>query len=192
MLDSARSLAGEQSFPADTLSDWVSYADQISVVRVISDAPIPPPTSPDTSGGYQGRRATFAVERTLWRASGVEPKTEFSMAVAGWLTQDSGDRYEACIEGSPRIELGDRYVLPLSHYDDGSPTLLSTDALLPLGKVRGLAGEFPDTAAEQLKGLSLDGIAALLADTAMDPLAKKYEDLPPYARGRRVIEERQH
>ncbi|HJQ41619.1 MAG TPA: hypothetical protein VJ831_00915 [Jatrophihabitantaceae bacterium] len=182
-------LSGEQSFPDDSLTDWVSLADQISVVRVVSDAPIPPPVPPATSGGYQGRRANFVVERTLWHAAGVTPKTEFSMVVAGWFTSGDGDRQEACVEDDARIEVGDRYVFPLTHYEDGTLTSLASGSLLPLNKVRGL-GRFPDKASGQLKGLTFDEMAARLADTPMDPIAKKYEDLTPYDRGRKMIEER--
>jgi hypothetical protein len=181
-------MSGEQAFPAETLSDWVSYAEQVSIVRITADRPIAPPTNLESTGGYRGREADFVVEQTLWTAPEITtPLTSFAMNVAGWFKD-----HEACIEGSPRVEVGDRYVIPIAHDDDGSVTTLSSSAFVALNQVRGLVGKYTDPAHDALRGTTVEQMTARLRAARMNPIAARYRNLSPRQRAMKVIEATQH
>lgn len=57
-------------FPSETLTDWVSYADQVSVSSVVSEE-LPESHDPNVNGGYFGRAVAVRIEQMLWRRPGA-------------------------------------------------------------------------------------------------------------------------
>jgi hypothetical protein len=188
-------LEGSDSFESRELRDWVSYADQISVARVASETAIPP-SADDVAGGldkkFLGRRIHIVIERNLWVAPGVTPRTEFDGVGPGWSLDHEGNKHPITPADSLRLELGDRVVMPISRDAEGGPTLLSPHAIVPVsGKLHGLQNSHNlDPSVKALKGKSFDEMAEILSRTEPDPIAAKYMDLPPYQRQDQVGVER--
>ena len=64
----------DEPFPHATLSDIVSYADQLSIVRVIDDRPgRMTPEEVAAGEGYLPRFGTVVIERTLWSRKAAPP-----------------------------------------------------------------------------------------------------------------------
>jgi hypothetical protein len=199
---------GEPILPAETLTDWVSYAARVVQLTVVAEREIPPPQSVlENREGYIGRTVSVPVERTFWTSPGAvtpgaDPNAgEFDIVVSGWVLR--GDRRVTFVLlNSPRIEVGGKYVMPLI-------TLLRP-ALNPQPSNAGqeqqevqwgpLSGESVFEVqgnqvaqddvhrygnSEIARSLSLLPPADLertLAEAPPDPIAAKYWHLPPYER----------
>ena len=107
------------ALPTETLSDWVSYGDQVSVVTVAAEHPMAPdplqPGEPPRSRAWIGRTVDVRVDSTVWRRDGAEPAPGSVTFVAdGWSVDDNGraDRPMVFGEG-PRLEVGRTYVMGL-------------------------------------------------------------------------------
>lgn len=184
---------GSDRFPSETLTEWVSFADQISVVSVLSERDISPPADVLQRGeGYIGRIIAVDVEKTLWRRSEAPAvDATFSTITEGWVLE-GGTRHPFALAGGPRLEVGGRYLMPLvrAPRDGVEWSALSAGATIPLdGGTLATTKVFgkPSTIAEALKGQSLDDLALRLASTSPDPVAKAYWDLAPDARVRAVL-----
>lgn len=180
--------AGSEAWPADTLQNWVSYADQLSVVSVTEERALPPPpgADPATDADYVAREVTLKVERTPWRREQA-PTTDggtVSVVALGWVEREGDARAPFRIRGGNRLEVGERYLLPLVKAEDGW-SLFSSRAVLALdgdqvsGKVD--VGE-PSAALARLAGTSIDRAGEIVRATEPDPLAAKYDELPPAKR----------
>ncbi|MFF2735579.1 hypothetical protein ACFVTQ_13665, partial [Streptomyces cyaneofuscatus] len=93
--------------PSVTGTDWVTYADQVVVVRPTAEREIPASEEETEAGeGYVGRAATLTVDQVLWSrtAAPAAPDT-VDVDVAGWVFKD-GERREFAIHDSPRLEKG--------------------------------------------------------------------------------------
>ncbi|YAL84608.1 hypothetical protein ACMYYO_07300 [Dermacoccaceae bacterium W4C1] len=186
-------VSGGHSFPSETLTDWVSYADQISVVTVTSDRALPSEGGPGESGDaeqYQGRAATFVVESTVWKDRDSPERRTFEVPVFGWVRKD-GARTPAVPDGGLRFEVGERFLLPISRDADGKVAFLSPSAAIPLtSKPRGLWSA-DSAAAKALTGKDPAQVTATLSRTKPDALAVKYHLLPPWQRSQKVLDVRQ-
>jgi hypothetical protein len=160
-----RCLDVEDKYPSDTLSDWVTYAHQIAQVRVVSDRALPVSEHlRETGNGYQERIASMVVERTLWLAGDASPRHRFDLVVAGWVVHNH-KRYEAAVARSPRIEVGDRLIMPLCHNEAGHVSLLSSHSVIPVGRAHGLQTQPYDDAVQQLIGVEPSQVSGLLHET---------------------------
>lgn len=175
-------------FPHSTLTDWVSYADQVSVLTVLEEEEIPPPPEVIERGeGYIGRRITVRVEETVWARSGAPSVVgEFQTRVLGWTMHDSERRPTVLGGAYPRLEVGDRYLSPLV-MSDGEWVTLSSEVVLPLaGDVVASFDVMQGTRAlplvEEMIGKTVDEVASLVAETSPDPLAVQYAELEPVER----------
>ena len=84
---------------------------------------------------------------------------------------------------------GERFIMPISTDFDGEVTTMGSE--VPLAEpIEGIYDE-SDPVVTMLKGRSFAEVAKTLSETLPDPLAVKYQDLPPYERARRVIDESQ-
>lgn len=195
---SPRLVVGEGSdrFLDETLTDWVSYADQLSVFTVLAEDEEEPPAEVLAGGeGYISRTVTLRIEKTLWKRAAA-PSADGTVRVItdGWVLEN-GERHPFAIWGGPRLEVGNTYLAPLvrAPRDGAEWTPLSAASTLPL-QGNAVTGEgivgIPSLIAKALNGKSPTGLAVTLERTAPDPVAAKYFDLDPDARVRAVLSER--
>ncbi|WP_455360717.1 hypothetical protein [Streptomyces sp. SYSU K21746] len=118
--------------PSVTNTDWVTYADQVVVVRPVAEKEIPPSADEREAGeGYIGRSATLSVDQVLWsRAGAPTAPASVTLDVAGWTFQ--GDqRRKFAVHDSPRLEKGHTYIVALARLQDGTWSALGSSAVLP-------------------------------------------------------------
>ena len=185
---------GSDRFPSETLTDWASNADQLSVVTVVDERELAPPSDVVELGeGYVGRVVTLRIERTLWhRRGGPTARGDVSTTVQGWVLQD-GERHPFAVAGGPRLEVGGRYLAPLVRVQGGEWVPLGIGATLPLdgdvATTSGVAGH-PSAIGEAMRGKAVAEVADLLARTPADPVAAKYAHLDPDERLKAVQREK--
>ncbi|HKH17070.1 MAG TPA: hypothetical protein VKA57_06055 [Solirubrobacteraceae bacterium] len=186
---------GSDRFPSESLTDWASYADQVSIVTVVGERALPAEVI-EAGDRYVPRAVTLRVEDTIWRREGA-PRAGDAVRVNtfGWSLQD-GERRPVTAWGGPRLELGSRYVAPLvrAPRDGAEWTPLALGATLPLeGDVMATSGIVgaPSPLAKSMSGKAPTTLADALARTAPDPIAAKHFDLPPDERWRAVLRERE-
>ncbi|MGH3691784.1 MAG: hypothetical protein ACRDWD_06935 [Acidimicrobiia bacterium] len=184
-------------FPSDTLTDLVSYADQVSIVSVQDEEALPAdPADVERGEGYVGRDATLELQDTIWHREGAPSKGEsLRITTEGWVLQD-GRRLRFANWGAPRLEVGRQYVLPLVRVRSEGVgwTVLSTYAVLPFDGQRitteGVLEGGPSPILEEVAGMTPGELAELLARTPPDPLAAKYAHLDPEKRVEKVFREK--
>ena len=181
-------------FPSATLRDWVSYADQVSVVTVTGESALPrPPAEIRRGEGYVGRVVTLRVGRTIWRRDGAPRATgAIDVVTEGWVVAER-ERYPFATSGGPRLEVGRSYLAPLLRVDGDAWTPLSTGATLPLdGAEVTMEGvvDHPAELAASLRGDSVTDVARALARTRADHLALRYDHLDADQRYRAVLRHR--
>jgi hypothetical protein len=183
----------DPAWPMTTLTDLVSYSDQLSVVTVASEKALSPLVESDENGGMVGRSVDLVIDRTLWRRDGAPTVSgRVSTIVDPWMV-DGDDARPWYISGGARLEVGDRYLVPLTQVKDEEGVGWTTngeDAVYPLngstivcGKVR--EEEFAN---EDVSGWTVDDFAARFAATDPDPLAVKYGRLDVHARWNAVAQ----
>ncbi len=170
---------GDYIHPSSTLEDIATYADQLSVIRVASERFIERPASTDDSDGFRTTRViTISIEETLWNREGApRVETEFE-AVA--FKKPVGDR--KYITGDTLLEVGVRYLAPLTHFVNTNHDFLSGEkgrrwgpltscVVLPLdGQVIAMP-EFvtysqPVELAGRMVGMNVHDYAAILEGTS--------------------------
>jgi hypothetical protein len=181
---------GDFFLPTGTLTDWLSYSDQVSVVSVVNEQEIP--ASPEVlmkgKGGIR-RLASLHIDETIWKSEGFIPRAgDLSLTVAGWW-QKGGTRVPASMGCAPRLEVGGRYVMPLVGYRQGwSP--LTFGSVLAAGDDPVATADIKawghNPVARSLAGKTVAEIKVILAETPLDPIAEKYRDLPVEERARAV------
>jgi hypothetical protein len=184
-------------FPAETFTDWVSYGDHVAIFSVTAEEEItPPPDVYEQGGGYIGRAVTLRIEKMLWTRKGASSLgSAVRVLTYGWV-YENGERHPAAAWGSPRLQVGGRYVAPFvkAPRDGVDWTALSAEATLPLvdGVITtdGIVGGSPSAIARRMRASSPDELARILAGTAPDALAVKYAQLSPDARVEAVMAER--
>jgi hypothetical protein len=169
------------ALPTETLSDWVSYADQVSVVTVAAEHPMAPhplqPGEPPRSRAWIGRTVDVRVDSTVWRRDGAEPAPgSVTFVTDGWSVDDNGqaDRPTAFGEG-PRLEVDRTYVMGLVKRSETGwePFPRST---LPVG-ADGRLEPNPCSERATLRGISHltpDEVGAKLAATPVQPTNPGY------------------
>ncbi len=177
-------------FSAETASDVVSWADQVSVVTAVAASEIPEEVPPERKAAGEGlinRDVTFRVDRTIWNRDGVPNRNgRFEAVEFGWVLQGF-ERTPFTSMGSPWIEVGSQYLMPLAYdRDKWGPILPSAVFAYQEGHVRPV--EYQSSAlAKQLSGASLDQSEVIFRAARPDPLAAKHFDLQPTARQDAVI-----
>lgn len=168
---------GEAStlLPGDSVSDWVTYADQVAVVSVHDERQRPMrPWVKAYGEGTIGRDVTIKIERTLWRRDEApEPPKSFSLLVTGWVVVD-GKKHDFQVTRGSRIEPNHRYIMPLARFPSGEWYPISPVAVLPydderIGNGEHRGGELTTRAAKSQRDRRADDLAKELAKTAPDP-----------------------
>jgi hypothetical protein len=175
----------DPAWPQNTLTDWVSYSDQLSIVTVTSEEALGEPT--ELNGGFVGRNVVLQIERTLWRRDGA-PSVDGTLTIltAGWIKNRP-----ISLSGGTRLELGGRYVLPLTRTGGEWTGNAGGLAAFPLDGATIVCGTVhpQELVDEDIAGMSVDDLAALYAATPPDPLAAKHARLGPQARWMAVSRE---
>jgi hypothetical protein len=170
--------------PTESFTDWVSYADQLSVVQVLAEKKlwrVPDPGAPPEK--YVGRSVEIRVSDTTWRRpdAPVAPGRVWMTAdFPGWLN-DRGIRPVLWGEG-PRLEVGRRYLMALARFDEGDWGAFPR-ATLPIEE----DGTLADTCSKRptldaLAGLTVARATKLVVATPPDPRVAGLGHLPPKER----------
>jgi hypothetical protein len=74
-------------WPAETLVDWVGFADQVSVLEIVSERQLPLQPEVEAIGeGYVGREVVGRIESTFWRRDRAPMASDtVSLRVWGWI-----------------------------------------------------------------------------------------------------------
>ena len=200
---------GEETFPSDSLADWVSYSVKICRLTVVSEEEIPPPEAVyQRREGYIGRRVNLRVDATAWVSdgavlAGIDARADTVAIIgSGWVLRN-GVRHRFALERSPRLEVGGSYIMPLTTLlrpavpatDAGvvfqaqwSP--LSTAAVIASSDsaiaMRDVSERGQSVIAAQLSERTFEEIAAELNRTQPHPAAKMFWHLTPLERWRAV------
>lgn len=173
----------DPAWPQETLRDAVTYADQVSVVRVRSERALETdPEQIDRDGGLVGREVVVEVEKTIWRRAGApELRGSEPMVVWGWMVRDG--LWHPIVAGGPPLEVGDRYLVGLTEAEPGTWGQFADGLTLPLDSDR-IAERIEPTSryAKAFAGLALAEVAARLEATPSDPRAARFAHLPPEQR----------
>jgi hypothetical protein len=154
----------DRLWTTDTTRDWVSFSDQLSVVRVLSERALNPSENP--TSGYIGRQVTLGVERTYWRRDGAPTApAEFVMNDWGWCQTPQG-RVPMLLPRVTRLRVGRTYLAPITRYRDAWSAL--DDGRLRLRGTRVAGGVDygrPTFAHQTLLGLRVGTAAAVVRRT---------------------------
>lgn len=166
--------ADDRLWPAENVSDWVTHASQISLVKVVSETEMP--FESESGEGYQGRTVELKILETVWTDGRTEPTNGTIPFIAnGWAVH--GDvRSPFVAETGVRLEVGGVYLMPLTTVDD-EWAVIGFGAILPVtdGRVafdsalvevdvtRLAAGEFVGLTIEDAR-VVFDREAALVAE----------------------------
>jgi hypothetical protein len=180
---------GDYAFSQETLRDWVSYFDQLSVVRAVSERTA---GRLDDSSGVVGRRVAVVVERTLWRRPHApRAPRRFSFTDFPWSRDDEEGSLEPTVFcGETRMEVGSRYLAIVGHWR-GEWFPAGTGRLVLEGEraVGGVDDGEPSRAHSALMGMTIAAAAEKVAATEPYRAAVANARLGPVARERAVIDD---
>jgi hypothetical protein len=186
---------GLSALPDDKATDWTSYAQQVSVVEVVSE--IEQPAAPDLvlRGEYTTTRSLQLrlVENAYVLPGGtasIQPGSLFSILTDGWAYSKERGRLPERTRGSVRLETGKRYVMAIGR--EGS-TWFSLTAETAVPVQSGVVEADPvqsNPVAAQLDGMRTDQLDEFFAAHPVESLARKYADRDGIARYRAVLAER--
>jgi hypothetical protein len=187
---------GTTLFPDETITDWVSYAENLSRVRVLSEMPLDPNQSVVVNmEGYVPRAVEIVVEDTVWvsplRAEATP--SALSLTTLGWIRKGS-TMAAAVAPNAARLEPGGSYFIPFVRYHNEKWGPLTPHCpFAAVGSPVATADvekRGSNAVARELAGLSTDAIRARLEIAEPDPLARKHGQLPALERLRAVNAER--
>lgn len=178
----------EYAFPDDKLEDWVSYADQVSEIEVVSESRGALTGEAEVAReGYVSRTIEVRIGETIWWNPEVreEPETgELRLGAIGWHQRGNKLIRLRALE-APRLNVGGIYVVPLQWHGkswslltnrctfaaNGDETAEADVAMTKHGEV-----------AAKLSGMSYAAIHDLLTSTQPYKAAAMHWDLPPSER----------
>jgi hypothetical protein len=196
---------GSDALPSRTATDWVTYADHLVQIRVVSERRVPPTKEEQDAGeGIIGREVTVTREAVLWTRPGAKEEAPGSIvwAAGGWNFHGKDER-PLHFDGVPSLLPGHRYLVPIVHMalsldGSGTPTWLplSGTAMLPfddgvvgdgeqITDFRGTydghsGGETPMR--DSVWGKGARAVVEALTTTEPDPAAAPYMSKVPRAR----------
>lgn len=174
-------------WPAESLEDWVTFADQISTMTVVAERQLPLDERTVRIGeGLVGREVTAVIRSTLWAYHPqrvIRGTTRFR--TWGWWLHD-GELVPVIPEDEVRLEVGDEIVAPLMRTPEGDWAPVVPHAVLHLDDGRIELGEGQARALPRLRDLhrrTVDELAARLQMVRVDP---RLRELAPDARAEAV------
>jgi hypothetical protein len=177
--------SGDYAFPQETLRDWVSYFEQLSVVRAVGERRA---GSLHDSSGVVGRYVSVEVERTPWRRPGGNRAPDrFETNDWGWGREDDGSLRPLTPCGETRMVVGRRYLAIVGRYrGEWFPATTGRLRLDGSRAVGGVDGGRPSEAHEALAGMTVPQAARRVAGTRAYRAAVERADRAPVARWRAV------
>lgn len=191
--------------PNGTLTDWVTYADHVAVVRFDSSRAIAPSQAERDAGeGFIPRATSFSVVDVIWTREGAPPPPKtLEFGIDGWSFE--GDRkLPLKTEGQPAIDkLGTEYLMPISYIrKDGTAlkdfwTYLSAGSILPVfdevvaNVDQSESGAPVSAATKAMAGHKLAEISSILEAQPADPFAAPFANDPPTTRFNKAYEAKQ-
>jgi len=177
-----------EGLPFESLSDWKSYADAVVVLRVTDERAESDPAAPDSAQIAPLRYVTTEFEQVIWSRSEEQPK-RLEFLTQGWEIL-GGKRVPAAPSEGPRLEVGERYFAAVV-VGGVRPGVMTASSVLLIDGDTVTAGERSTPFVQSnLEGRSLEDVANAVGAAEPDPLAAKYERLPPMDRYSAVVEER--
>ena len=163
--------------PSESISDWLSFAKHIAVVRVVREEQMP--VAPEVTARGEGHVPgiiTLQVERIIWTAPGAAPASgELHVGSLGWTMHDGKLRAI-----NPDLKVGGTYLVAFANFRSGLAPLRPISLAIVDGEVvsagktaRSSSGEWVGS----LDGLSVDDVQKLLATTPPDALAIRFRNL---------------
>ncbi|MCX4764432.1 hypothetical protein OG562_26425 [Streptomyces sp. NBC_01275] len=143
----------KEAVPSFTATDWVSYGDQVAVVRVAAEHERPDPESGDDTESQSGeesgsgeeylpRTVDLRVTQHVWERSDAPALPDsLTVTVDGWEVKD-GVRVRVGTPDASRLEVGHDYVISFARYSDGVWSPLGSGGVLPYDDGRVGQGEF--------------------------------------------------
>lgn len=175
----------EPLWPVESLRSWVSYSDQLAVVRVTAEEAFGP--EPTERGAYIPRRVALTLERVLWHRRGAPAApTRLSIVDWGWCRTADG-RAPMVIDGVARLKVGRRYLVPLVQYRGEWTTFDEGRLRLVRNRLRGgVDYGRPVVAHRLLLGLAPSSAARLVDRTAPYRAAVRLAGADPVRRSHAV------
>ncbi|MFE6828140.1 hypothetical protein [Streptomyces sp. NPDC057690] len=205
----------KEAVPSFTATDWVSYGDQVAVVRVTAEherRDTDTETETDEEAGteedYLSRTVDLQVRELVWARSDAPalPPT-VSVTADGWQLKD-GTKHELGSPDSSRLEVGHDYVITFARFSDGAWSPLGSGGVLPYDHSRIGEGEFQGETgtadayrstwedrlvpgdeqpmAFRTAGKPATSVQGILRSATPDATAARYFDLDPAARHQKV------
>lgn len=179
--------------PSSSFQDWVTFADAVVVVDAFAEDEMEPAKEVEEVGeGMIGRVVTVRLVEVLWTRSGAyRPPEQFAFKTAGWAFNAEGRR-PMSFDGGARIEVGQRYLMPLVDYDAAIWTLPDDTGWGPLdwgwayrfvdGTVRVEERQRTQELASELDGRTGPEVAHTLTETKPLPEEERIAFLQAVAR----------
>lgn len=166
-------ISGSDRFFSFTLQDWVSFAEAVVVVEVTAEQRVPPTAEEERRGeGYLTRVVTLVVQETPWvRPDGQRPPDGFEVATSGWVLR-AGIEVPARFSASPRLEVGQVFLMPVLELDGEEWSPLSHRSIMGVNASGELASgdeENVTDAVDALRDRTVDGVGELLTSTPPHP-----------------------
>ncbi|WP_371661641.1 hypothetical protein [Streptomyces sp. NBC_00280] len=199
----------KEAVPSGSATDWVSYGDQVAVVRVTAEHEQRDSGDADEGGEeYLPRSVNLRIEERVWERSGASTLPDsISVTVDGWQAKGTG-RIRVGSDNTSRLEVGHDYLIAFARFSDGVWSPLGSGGVLPYDNNRVGEGEFEgevvtvdayrsvmrrqlvvgeeEPMAFRAAGQPTSGVRKLLRGTAPDPEIAQYFDLDAVARHEKV------
>ena len=188
------SQTGDTAFPTSTAQDWVTYADHVVVLRAVSENRSEASAEELAAGeGVRWRVVTLERETVLWSRAGAPAAavpTSWKLYGGGWSFRGASEGPLERAEGEAGLELGHRYLAPVTRTTFGGVQRAEWVTLdqLPFDNDTVGDGEplcFDDGAypmRAQIWGMSGAEVVGVLEATPADPAAAPYLDRDPAER----------
>ncbi|MFJ3445120.1 hypothetical protein ACIPM2_28525 [Streptomyces sp. NPDC086081] len=135
--------SSKDAIPSGTATDWVSYGDQVAVIRVAAEHPIAADSEETTAGeGYLSRTVDLQVKERVWSRSGAPALPDQLSVIADGWSFDGDSKIRVGSHEASRLEVGHDYVVALARYSDGEWSPLGTGGILPYDDSQVGQGEF--------------------------------------------------
>lgn len=196
-------VAGDSAFPSETISDVITYADQVSEFIVVSERDGKPEGGQEP---YIPRYVTIRIVANLWEGPRINGRSDLlgstvdsEVEILTWGSVTGGDINEPraiTAQGEPRLEVGESYVGALfvtnSDPENFERTLYPRTVAL-VGSNGKVSGGQANILVSGSLDTAMDDIRALLASAKLDPVAEalamsdsQFVDLDPIYRIDRI------